>query len=277
MFITVTPQQRPAPHGLAARIRRMFLDKIRPPEPGISRVEVPGSFFTDIRVPDKGFGQDWQFLSGQSCRFVLCPRGVRLPDGWFPAVKQEEIENMLAHVLCSTAIRIMENSRLPLYARRVGVVDPHCAHPDLLGILLRHVPEVTVFTQDVEAYQGYADRLLEEFGAPATFVGDASALAQTALTILFGESGLPPIRPTPILAIAAPQDGTRNLYIDSPDFSIPELDRAMPPSIDKYAFYTALAERCGIREIRSLCMTDGACGKRRVSPSDIAARIAHGG
>lgn len=273
MFITLTPLRWEEPVRLFPRLKRRLISRLRPPRPEIHRVELYGRYFMDIRAPAHGgiFDEGWQGPGRQSCRFVLCPHGYDLPPGCLYAVSREDCRRLTARVMCNTALHILELSGLPLYSRRLGLIDPDCAYPFLLKELIQQSPDILVYTQNHALYQGYADKIMEEYGAPVTFTDNISSLRQTRLILHGGTQGAGLLYPLPILCIRRPEEG--GMLVEEPVFSLPEADDALPPGIDPLEFYAALYERCAVRRVSRLIATSASCKGRNVTPRDIARQI----
>ena len=196
-----------------------------------------------------------------------------MPEGFLPAVSQADIRRLLAHILCGAATKILSLSALPLYCRCIALIDPPCAYGGLLEQLVKYTPELLIYTENQKVYRGYAERLMEQYGAPVQFIAEPQALSRACLILDTGGMPLPPLRPVPILSVSeAVQDG--NLRLCRPLWKPGPADSALPPGIDRYAFFAALYARCRIREIYALPACSLLCRGKRSDIEEAAAQIA---
>lgn len=273
MFVTF--DELPLPQGGALRrITRSLRDKIKPPKPDIQKIEVCGSFFFDVRACWKNGrllpAHEQSLPAGR--RGALIKAGLTLPYGFRPAVSEEQIAHLRAEILCNTLLRALQRSALPLYCRRVGLIDPECLYPFLLEKLIKYCPVVLVCTDRPERYAPYAERLLEEYGAPVTLVKELPALGGCAALLDLSALPLPSFYPAPVFSSRdAPLQG--NLSLVLPHYGLPGADETIPPGIDHEEFYTALWQLCHIREIGELHASSLLCKNRRVTVPQIAAQL----
>ena len=273
MFVTF--DELPPPQGGALRrITRSLRDKIKPPKPEIQKIEVCGSFFFDVRAYWKDGrllqAHERSLLTGR--RGALAARGLTLPQGFRPAVSEDQVARLRAEVLCNTLLRALLRSALPLYCRRVGLIDPECLYPFLLEKLIKYCPVVLVCTDRPERYAPYAERMLEEYGAPITFTGELPALGGCAALLDLGALPLPSVYPAPVFSMRA-EPIEHNLSLVLPHYGLPEADEAIPPGIDRDEFYTALWQLCGVAAVGGLCASSMLCKSRRVTVPQIAAQL----
>lgn len=274
MFVTFSMQKRPEPENGWQRIRARLREMWRPPQTTIERIPIYDSFFTDIRIGARLYANEQQQRQlRQCCRLALCAEGCPLPAGFRPAVGDADIGRMLAHILCNTAIEVLEKSGLPLYCRSVALIDRRCAYGDLLERIVKFVPDILVYTENSRLYQEYAQRLMEEYGAPVQFAEGLQPLSRACLILDADGNALPCFHPVPVLSTALNRIEDDNLRLWRPDFRMEPAQAVLPPGISRYAFFAALYERCGIREIYRLSACSLRCGKRKAGVADIAAQL----
>ncbi len=274
MFVTFSMQKKPEAENGWQRIWRQLFEIWQPSRTTIQRIPLYGSFFTDIRIGARlcaDAEQERQLR--QCCRRALCAEGCALPVGFCPAVCEADIRRMLARILCNTATEILKSSGLPLYCRCIALIDPDCAYGALLEPLIKHVPDVLVYTENHRLYQGYAKKLMEEYGAPVQFAENLQVLSRACLILDTAGSALPCLYPVPVLSVSPDRVEDKNLRLWQPEWLLPPAQAVIPPGIDRYAFFAALRKCCGIREIDRLCARSLRCKEREVSPCDIAEKV----
>jgi hypothetical protein len=274
LFVTFSFQKEPEPQNGRLHIKDRIRRLLKPPQTTFERVELLDSFFTDVRIGARLCADEKQErLLRQSCRMALCAEGCELPQGFRFAVSDGDILRMLVHILCHTATEALDSSNLPLYCRCIAFIDPHGAHGALLEQLIKFSPEVIVYTENRRLYQGYADKVLEEYGAPIQFAENPQSLARASLALDTGGIPLPSIYPVPILTACLEEIADGNLRLWQPDWRLEPADAVIPPGINRYAFYAALHDRCKAREIYRLRASTLRCKNRIVHLPDIASQI----
>lgn len=274
MFVTFSMQRKEEAENSWQRMKQRLREIWRPPRTTIQRVPVCDSFFTDIRIGARLCADEQQQRQlRQCCRLALCAEGCLLPTGFRYAVCEADIRRMLAHILCNTAVEILKTSGLPLYCRCIALVDPHCTYGALLERLVKFVPDILVYTGNRRLYQGYAEKLMEEYGAPVQFAESPQPLSRACLILDAGGAALPCFHPTPVLSAALEKVEDQNLRLWRPEWILEPVQAVLPPGIDRYAFFAALYERCSIREIYRLSACSLRCREREVSIADIASQI----
>lgn len=279
MFAAFTTLEQPKQGSAYRRIFRRLRYKINPPAAQIKRVEMMDSYYLHIRVHSAQSVEDELERALEleqvrlSSRLAVCAAGMQIPLGFRPAARSEEIWYMLAHILCNTAARILEQSNLPLYCRSIGIIDRDCKYPFALDKLVKYVPSIFVYTANHHKYEGYAEEMMEEYGAPVTFCAELGAMGGATLVLNFSEEKLPALYPVPVLSLCPVQAGAQggNLIVEKP-----ELDYGpapVPSGLDAYEFYTALAQRCRVRQIYDLYAKRASCAGRDVSEADICSQI----
>lgn len=274
MFVTFSFQKRIEPESRWQALRLRLLERLCPPRTTIARIPLYDSFFTDIRIGARLCQDVQQERQLRQCgRFALCAEGCPMPEGFLPAVSPADIRQLTARLLCGAATKILSLSALPLYCRCVALIDPPCAYGGLLEQLVKYTPELIIYTENQKAYEGYAQRLMEQYGAPVQFISDPRALSRACLILDTGGIPLPPLRPIPILSVSQAVRDT-NLRLCQPLWQPGPADAVLPPGIDRYAFLTALSVRCRVRELGALPVCSLLCRDRRSDITEAAAQIA---
>lgn len=274
MFVTFSFLKKPEPENRWQRIKGRFSDLLHPPQTTIERIPLYDSFFTDIRIGARLYADEMQQRQlRQCCRLALCAEGCPLPTGFRYAVCDADIQRMLAHILCNTAAELLSISGLPLYCRCAALVDIPCAYGSLLERLVKFTPEILIYTENRRLYQGYAEKLLEEYGAPVQFVDSPQALSRACLVLDTGGTPLPPLYPVPILSAGLHEVKDGNLRLWQPDWRLGQAEAALPPGINRYAFYAALHDRCRIEEIYRLQAQSLRCKQRLAGITEVASQI----
>lgn len=275
MFLTITPMERPHPRSSILRIWNRMADKINPPVTQIENHELCGVRFSDVRiyVPGKTFPQNWRGPHRIHTRYALCPKEFDLPAGCLPAVTADAVRQLRARVWCSTAVNVLRQCAVPISEKRIGLIDPDCRFPALPELLINSASEIVVWTKNRALYQGYADRILEEYGAPVQFVTDWESLHQTILILHTGPQMLHGFSSIPILSVWENTSSDNSLLFDRPFYFLPEAEAVLPPGINREEFYTALWERCHLHKIGQLSIFHARCGEKNVSTAEIVRKI----
>lgn len=276
MFLTITPMERPLPRNPLLRMWRRVVDKINPPATEFRRIEVCGGAFTDVRVytPGAVFPDGWRGSQRLSAWYALCPPGYDLPQGCLPAVSAADVRRLVARVWCNTAVALLNESGLPLSERRMGFIDPGGEYPGLLEELIRAASEVMVCTENRALYQGYADKLLKEYGAPVVFVEEMDRLCGVRFVLHTGPQAVRGLGRVPVLSVWPDAGGEGGLVVRNPVFTLPQAEEVLPPGIVHDEFYAALWERSRAAAVGQLSMCSAICGKRVVTKEEIVQRIA---
>lgn len=114
-------------------------------------------------------------------RCLLTPEGYSIPAGL--GLEAPLFADFEQRVLLKAACDLIDDRRIPLYRRILGLYDPEGAFAGELTRLLRHYTSVRVVTQALSRYQAAAHSALEELGAPVLLGQDPSDFSDCALLL----------------------------------------------------------------------------------------------
>lgn len=217
------------------------------PKPWLEKAEFLGARYGVIHAADGARGPDWEAIEALAGRFagrMLLPGGLTPPPG--SAIARPPCPRFEKKVLLATACELIRRTRMPMYRRILGVIDPEAAHTDLLFPLLRHYTSVRVVTGNLERYEQAAARMMEELGAPV-LVGSAVSLLEGCVLILApGAAGPEGALPCPVLAGEGFPALPGQERIESLRAGVTaELAARCPGGIAPHRFAAALHDLCG--------------------------------
>lgn len=173
--------------GIAGRLRR-GLARLARPRLAPEEAEALGARYLLLRAPTSGEGPDWAAVAAAAGRFVdrmLLPDGLEPPAG--SGIRPVRCPDFAVRVLLATACEIIRRTRMPMYRRVLGLIDPDAAYCHLLAPLLHHYTSVRVVTGKPWIYEAAAARVLAELGAPV-LVGE-TLTADCVLALFPGGAG----------------------------------------------------------------------------------------
>lgn len=152
-------------------------------------------------------------------------------------------------VLLATACEIIKRTRMPMYRRIVGLIDPDGDYTDYLPVLLRHYTTVRVITENLQEYERAAAEMMDQLGAPVLIGTAPSILAECVLVVApgrtFNDAGT--TLPCPVLAGEQFDPPFRcHLISGLQAGGSPELAAQTPSGISPHRFAAALYEDSGV-------------------------------
>lgn len=146
---------------------------------------------------------DWDAvarLTRPLTRYLLTPVGMEPPEhlGFAPTVFNEFERRVLLQCACD----LVNDNRIPLFRRILGLYDPQGELAEDLLYLLHHYTSVRVVSHNLEAYQESADLVMEELGAPVMLGEEPSDFSDCILLLCPGDvaEALPLLPACPVLA-----------------------------------------------------------------------------
>lgn len=236
------------PHtsGLVGRLRKA----VSKPNTELYSASALGKEYLVVSAEEGRHGFNWTEIAQLLRPFTRClltpsgvsiPSGVDLTGGPFPAFERR--------VLLQTATTLVEQSRMPVYRRVLGIYDPLGLLADELLGLLRHFASARVVTQALSLYQTSVASALEELGAPVMLGTEPSDFADCVLLLCPApvEEPLPILPACPVLAGGSFADGRGCNVFSAPRVRLPAWEvKDIPPDIDAHDFSGALFEHWGI-------------------------------
>lgn len=269
MFAVVTVQQ-PAATGLWGRVGRRFC----PPRAKAAVATALGvNYLLLAAQPGRKDRLPWERIADQAGRMgrrLVLPPGVQPPPGsglgaFCPSAWR------LAVALC-TAQAVFHRSGLPLYRRRVGLLDPSAKGLALVEPLLRYCSEVWVWSEQPEPYQALAEEMMELYGASVVLTGRAGALR--SLPLLFAPYPCQPAGLESPALLLAPAGISWNGQILTDLLPAAGALPPPPPGIEASLFAGALYELGSVRRLGTLPAVTALCGGRRLTLEEIALHTA---
>lgn len=230
-------------------IKRIYNRMVRP-RVWLNVGECLGGRYAVLRVETAGDRVDWasvERLCGSYGKRLLLPEGLSPPEE--SGLEQPRLPAFNRRVLLNTACRLVEDTRMPMYRRVLGLVDPGGLHTDLLYELLMHYTAVKVVTENKDAYREESARVMRELGAPVLLAEDFSSFTDCVLVL--SPSAVLTEREAsfrcPVLAgdtfVAT---GRFELFSELRAGAVEVVREACPTGISLHAFAGALQEYCGV-------------------------------
>ncbi len=213
-------------------------------------------FLLEAQVNRRG-RPDWEAvarLARPLTRYLLTPIGYEPPEhlGFSPPVFTAFERRVLLQCACD----LINDNRMPLYRRILGLYDPQGELAEELLFLLRHYISVRVVTHNLTAYQRTADLAMEELGAPVMLGEEPSDFADCVLLLCPGDvtEALPLLPACPVLAGGVFADFQGCNVFSAPRVSAPTPHLAqLPRGSDFHTFAGAVFHSYGfwLPELRS--------------------------
>lgn len=245
MFVAlelISPQKQ----GVWGKVVRL----LRRPKTTLEQVDALGVRYGVLRaVVREDGGLDWPLveeLAGRFANRLLLPDHLELPpDSLLGALSCPEFQKK---TLVATACHIIQQTRMPLYRRVLGLIDLDGSCADLLFPLLQQYCTVHVVTHRPDIYHAAAGDMMEQLGAPVLVGDQLTLLSQCVLVLATGDvpDQTTPL-PCPVLEGSPPPtqrqwDVITDLRVSPPQ----EVASLCPPGISPHRFAAALFEYCGL-------------------------------
>lgn len=217
---------------------------------GLIEASAFGARYLQLTAPARDGLPDWDEvaeLSGRLSKRMVMPDGLTPPPD--SPIRPLACPNYEKRVLLETACELVKRTRMPMYRRSLGLIDPDGLHADLLFELLKHYTSVRVVTRSIDTYRQAADDMMERLGAPVRMGSSLSILDGCVLILApgaaFGEGGGK--YPCPVLAgsVFTPAVHCGLITGLRPPVSA-ELRGQCPPGIEPHRFAAALYEDQGV-------------------------------
>ena len=265
MFAVVVPQT-PAPPSLFTYLGRF----LRPPEPDVTTQKFLGTPYCRIVFPQRCPPEELLEAVGRFSRRVVLSKQLLLPDD-FPLASMDP-SPFLRHLCQNTALKILKESRIPLYAKRVGVIDPQGVCQDFVRQLLLLCPHVCVLTEQREAYEDFAREMMDAYGAPI-LLGEEPHILRDCLLVTaptaFAWTGYPLEMPV-LSAVSQSLPGLPYLISGLEPGLSEEARGELPEGVDPVSFCSAVWQAGDARIFEGCTAARCFCGKNPLEPSEIS-------
>ncbi|WRS27123.1 hypothetical protein U6B65_12415 [Oscillospiraceae bacterium MB08-C2-2] len=230
-------------HRLAGKLTKAKLQ--------LERETLFGKSYGRLRVSSLEKEADWwrvyQYL-GRYGRRLLLPEGVEVPGG----VPLLGFHSGLfdTEVLFHTACAIISRSRMQMYRRLVGLIDPDGRYVSQLAGLLKYFTAVKVHTDRPDLYRPACREMMETFGAPVMICESLAGL-EGCVMVLCPQ----PFETEQPLRLSGPVLGDENIrlpckfdLISHLEVELPQdIKEKLPPGVSPHEFAGALYELLDIR------------------------------
>jgi hypothetical protein len=211
--------------------------------------ECLGGRYAVLHIETSGGKIDWEAVEricGSYAAKLLLPENLEPPtDG---RLRRLSLRRFGEQVLLKTACELVARTKMPMYRRVLGLVDPAGNHASLLPGLLRHYTSVKVLTEETQWYRDISDQMMEDLGAPVLLAEDFGSFRDCVLVVAPSavytdrEAALP----CPILCGDAFVAAGRFARISGLQATVRESVReCCPRGIRPHDFAGALYECCG--------------------------------
>lgn len=244
--------------------------RLYPPSPQASREEALGTLYLCLKAQADHAGRlPWERLAqlaGRMGRRLVLPQGVLPPEQSGLGIFEPDRWNR-AVALC-TAQAVFDRCGLPLYRRRIGLVDPEGAGGALVEPLLRYCSEVWVCSEALEGYQHLADEMMDRYGASVLLTSSLKLLAHLPLLLAPYPCTLQGLTSDALLLApsGAEWSGRVVTHLQPAAAALP----APPPGIAPALFAAALYELNGVAALGTLPAATACCRGRCVSLQQLA-------
>lgn len=255
------------PRGLLEHLRFW----LSPPQVEVKPCTAFDTPYRRICVPVVDGDLDWGKISAIAEPILLPDNLLLPPDSGIQALPCPKYEQQL---LLETVCAIVARSRIPIYRRVLGLIDPDGGFADMLPQLLRHYAMIRVLTRASLRYAQIAENMMAEMGAPVIYGEDADVLAGCVLILAPGQA-LGRGYPVPVLAGSqfCPPPGCIPITGLCPEVR-PEICRQTPPGISPHRFAAALYDYGEVAAAAPQFAASMRCGYRRVTLEDMASTLA---
>ncbi len=186
-------------------------------------------FMLDITTSKKEI--DWEnvvFSVGKCASRLILTGDLKIPDDLNVGIFKSKI--LYEKMMKNTYVKILENNKSKLF--KISVMDTNANNRDFVKQLSSYADSLYIFTLNKEAYSGTCEAITNETGMCPVLTNsfDNAEIKINAdtliMTICYGE----------------------NMNISSgADFSVQHVyENLLPNGVDKYDFYSALYELCGV-------------------------------
>ena len=203
-------------------------------------------------------------------RFVLLPDGMSIPR---ESSLCEFVPRGFCELLClNTACEIISRTRMPLYRRVAGFIDPQCRFSGMLPQLIAQFTMIKVYCARPQMYEFACRRMLDRFGAPVIICEDLGAFHDVQLIISPGDFSTDQSVDfnAPVICGGDFHTRGRASIIRELRACLPKnLCEELPQGIDEHMMCAALYELGGCRKLSETVAEKMSCGRRRLTIDDI--------
>lgn len=247
-------QIRPQETGFLKKMR----ERLHPAQTQAVQVAVKGGtpFFCVETSRRKGEipWDEVAFCAGRCAGRMLTPAGVTPPDGC--AVKPFHPRALTPLAVFNTACAVLARRNIRPSGECITLIDPKGLLAHRAGRLIPFAALVRVITDNTDAYEQAAERIMEDSGA-ALLIQDTLCGAQGS-TIVIAPDGLTEsfFPPNPCAVFTSRETSGGYVCVQVGRIDLPEpYGRLLPDGIDPDEFAGALYEECGLRSIGERCCT----------------------
>jgi hypothetical protein len=166
--------------GLLRKIR----ERLVRPVMWLDAEECLGGRYAVLHVETSGGKIDWEAVEricGSYAAKLLLPENLELPTGG--RLRRLSLQRFGEQVLLKTACELVDRTKMPMYRRVLGLIDPAGSYTDMLSGLLKHFTSVKVLTEETQIYREASDRMMEELGAPVLLAEDFGSFRDCVLVV----------------------------------------------------------------------------------------------
>ncbi len=176
-------------------------------------------------------GVDWDkiiYIAGKCSRRLVITENTPFPDR--PDMSLFESDLLYREIMCNTFVEILKKLDSQ---KSITVIDSDAKRDKLLYKLSPFASTLTVVTDYKEKYNRVCDNIQQNSGLCATL---QSTPSESQIKIDVNRS---------IMTITDEKNCIN--ITDGSDFTVPEIyEKLLPANTDKYTFYSALYELCGV-------------------------------
>jgi hypothetical protein len=232
--------------GLLRKIR----ERLARPMVWLDAGECLGGRYAVLHVETSGGKIDWEAVEricGSYAGKLLLPENLEIPTGG--RLRRLPLRRFGEQVLLKTACAWGDRTRLPMYRRMAGFIDPAGNHTDMLPVLLKHFTSIKVLTEEAQIYGEAAEQMMEELGAPVLLAEDFDSFRDCVLVVAPAavHTDREVTFPCPILCGDSFEAAGRFERISGLQAAVREPVRSCcPRGIRPHDFAGALYECCGV-------------------------------
>lgn len=176
-------------------------------------------------------GVDWDriiYIAGKCSRRLVITENTPFPDR--PDMAQFKSDLLYREIMCNTYIEILKNLNSK---KSITVIDNDAKQEKFLYKLSAYASTLTVVTDFKERYNRVCDNIQQNCGL-CTILQSTPSESQIKIDI------------SRLVMTIIGEKNCVNITAGS-DFTVPEIyEKLLPPNTDKYTFYSALYELCGV-------------------------------